>query len=194
MPLRKSYFVGGISSLTQKGGYAMVMIKPKNILVPVDFSAQSETALKDAVELAKDSGAQVYVLHVIANNLVQCIDDYCLNDELIKQMGASRAAQSTDDYAVTLSMVKQIDELMIKKSQEMMTALINKIPGAKQVTIIPLVKKGIPCHEILDVQKKKAIDMIIIPPHGKSGIKEFFLGSTVDKVVRQAGCTVVVVK
>jgi universal stress protein A len=172
----------------------MVMVKPKNILVPVDFSAQSETALKDAVELAKQSDAQVYVLHVVANNLVQCIDDYCLNDELIKQMGASRPAQSTDDYAITQSMVQQIDELMIKKSREMMTTLISKIPGAKQVKIIQEVKKGVPYQAILDEQREKSIDMIVIPPHGKSGIKEFFLGSTVDKVVRHAGCTVIVAK
>jgi universal stress protein A len=172
----------------------MVMVKPKNILVPVDFSAQSETALKEAVELAKQSDAQVYVLHVIASNLVQCIDDYCLNDDLVKQMGASRAAQSTDDYAVTQTMVKQIDALLTKKSQEMMTALINKIPGSKQVKIIPEIKTGVPYQEILDEQKKRAIDMIVIPPHGKSGIKEFFLGSTVDKVVKHAGCTVIVAK
>ena len=172
----------------------MVMVRPKNILVPVDFSAQSESALKDAIELAKQSDAKVYVLHVIANNLVQCIDDYCLNDDLVKQMGASRAAQSTDDYSVTQTMVNQIDDLMMKKSQEMMTALINKIPGSKQVKVIPEVVKGVPYQAILDEQKKKSIDMIVIPPHGKSGIKEFFLGSTVDKVVRHAGCTVIVSK
>jgi nucleotide-binding universal stress UspA family protein len=170
------------------------MLKPKNILVPVDFSAQSETALKDAVKLAKQSGAKVYVLHVIANNMVQCIDDYCLNDDLVKQMGASRAAQSTDDYAVTPSMMKQIDDLMMKKSQDMMTALIKKIPGSRQVKIIPEIKKGVPYQEILNAQKKKSIDMIVIPPHGRSGIKEFFLGSTVDKVVRHARCTVIVAK
>jgi len=172
----------------------MVMVKPKNILVPVDFSAQSERALQDAVEVAKQSGAQIFVLHVIANNLVQCIDDYCLNDDLVKQMGASRSAQSTDDYAVTETMVKQIDTLLEKRSHEMMTALIGKIPGTKQVKLTAEIKKGVPYQKILEEQKKKSIDMIIIPPHGKAGIKEFFLGSTVDKVVNQAGCTVVVAK
>jgi len=172
----------------------MVMMKPKSILVPVDFSAQSEQALKDAVELAKQTDARIYVLHVIASNLVQCIDDYCLNDDLVRQMGASRSAQITDDYAVTETMIKQIDSLLVKKSQEMMTALIDKIPGAKQVKLTQEIKKGVPYQEILNEQKKMEIDMIIIPPHGKAGIKEFFLGSTVDKVVRQAGCTVIVAK
>ena len=172
----------------------MVMVKPKNILVPIDFSAQSERALKDAVELAKQANAQVFVLHVIESNLVQCMDDYCLTNDLVKQISASSKAQSTDDYAVTETMVKQIDDLMEKKSREMMTALIDKIPGARQVKIIPEIKKGIPYQVILEEQKKNSIDMIIIPPHGKAGFKEFFLGSTVDKVVNHADCTVVVAR
>jgi nucleotide-binding universal stress UspA family protein len=170
------------------------VVKPNNILVPVDFSVQSEAALTDAIELAKQSGARVYVLHVIESNMVQCIDDYCLNEDLIKQMGASRSAQSTDGYAVTQTMMKQIDETMVKKSQEMMKTLIDKIPGAEQVKIIPEVRKGSPYQEILNEQKERSIDLIIIPPHGKSGIKEFFLGSTVERVVRQAACTVIVAK
>jgi len=170
------------------------ILKPKNILVPVDFSEHSEQALKEAVKLAKESGAKVYALHVIANNMVQCIDDYCLSDNLVKQMGASRAAQSTDDYAVTPTMMKQVDDLLMKKSQDMMAALLSKIPGSRQVKIIPEIKKGVPYLEILNAEKKMAIDLIVIPPHGKSGIKEYFLGSTVDKVVNHARCTVIVAK
>jgi nucleotide-binding universal stress UspA family protein len=170
------------------------MVKPKNILVPVDFSAQSEAVVKDAIDLAKQSDARLYILHVIENNIVQCIDDYCLNEDLIKQMGASKSAQSTDDYAVTQTMVKQIDEAMVKKSLEMMKTLIDKIPGSNQIKIIPEVRKGSPYQEILNEQKERSIDLIIIPPHGKAGIKEFFLGSTVERVVRQAKCTVIVAK
>jgi len=172
----------------------MAMLKPKNILVPVDFSQQSERALHEAVDLARQSNAQVFVLHVISGTVVQCMDDYCLANDLVKQISASSKAQSTDDYAVTETMVKQIDAMVEKKSREMMTALIDKIPGARTVKVIPEIKKGTPYQVILEEEKKKSIDMIIIPPHGKAGFKDFFLGSTVDKVVNNAGCTVVVVK
>jgi nucleotide-binding universal stress UspA family protein len=172
----------------------MVMLKPKNILVPVDFSAQSEQSLKAAMKLATEAGARVYALHVIASSMVQCIDDYCLGDDLVTQMGSSRSAQSTDDYAVTDVMVKQMDALLEKKATDMMAALLRKIRGSMQVKLTPIIKKGVPYEVILDEAKKKSIDMIIIPPHGKASIKDFFLGSTVDKVVRQAKCTVIVAR
>ena len=37
----------------------------KNIIVPIDFSEQSENALKVAASLAKDHDASLYVLHML---------------------------------------------------------------------------------------------------------------------------------
>jgi nucleotide-binding universal stress UspA family protein len=42
------------------------MIKFRRILCPVDFGANSVTALKIAAELARERGAALYVLHVVA--------------------------------------------------------------------------------------------------------------------------------
>jgi nucleotide-binding universal stress UspA family protein len=40
------------------------MLKPTKILVPTDFSEYSDRALKQALDIAKEYGAEVYVLHV----------------------------------------------------------------------------------------------------------------------------------
>jgi nucleotide-binding universal stress UspA family protein len=40
------------------------MFAPKRILVPTDFSDNSDEALKQALELAKQYKAKVYFLHV----------------------------------------------------------------------------------------------------------------------------------
>ncbi|MFW6083527.1 MAG: universal stress protein [Thermoplasmatota archaeon] len=51
---------------------------------------------------------------------------------------------------------------------------------------------GKPYKRILDVSKKD--DIIFICSHGASGFSEIFFGSTTDKVVKNAECTVAVVR
>ena len=52
----------------------------KNILVATDFSAASQTALDEAVELAEKLKATVYVLHAV-DKIEECAVDYCLSEE-----------------------------------------------------------------------------------------------------------------
>lgn len=45
------------------------MLKPTKILVPTDFSEYSDKALKQALDIAKEYNAKVYVLHVLDQKL-----------------------------------------------------------------------------------------------------------------------------
>jgi len=170
------------------------MLRPKSILVPVDFSEYSDQALRQACEFAKEFKAKIYVLHVVEQKLLQCIDDYCLSQELIKQMGASKPAQYTDDYAITPDMVKRVEDQMLTGAQANMQRLIDRISDANQIEIVTEVRKGIPYREILEFQKEKAIDFIIMPSRGKEGLTELHLGSTTEKVLRLSPCCITVVK
>lgn len=170
------------------------MLRPRSILVPVDFSEYSNQALKQAVEFAKEFKAKIYLLHVVEHRLIQCIDDYCLSQELIKQMGASKPAQYTDDYVITQDMVKHVEEQMFEAAQANMERLIDRIPEANQIEIVTEVRKGIPYQEILRFQEEKDIDFIIMPSHGKGGLTEFHLGSTSEKLLRSSPCCITIVK
>ncbi len=52
------------------------MLMPTKILVPTDFSAYSDKALRQAFDIAKQYNAKVYVLHVVHEKLTDTIDDY----------------------------------------------------------------------------------------------------------------------
>jgi len=41
------------------------MLKPARIVVPTDFSGCSNATFKQAVDMAEEYGAEVYVLHVV---------------------------------------------------------------------------------------------------------------------------------
>jgi nucleotide-binding universal stress UspA family protein len=148
------------------------MFAPKKILVPTDFSRYSEKALKKAVDIAKKYGSKIYLLHVIDKHIKQWTVDYCIGEEIIMKLQRES----------------------LKASKEKLNRDIKVMADTKKLDIEIDVKEGVPSEVILSEQKKKAINLIVIASHGKTGILKNMLGSVTDKVVRGAKCEVIVVK
>jgi universal stress protein A len=56
------------------------------------------------------------------------------------------------------------------------------------------IRRGDPPVEIIDVAMELGIDLIILSTHGHTGVARVLMGSTTEKVVRHAGCPVLVVR
>ena len=56
-----------------------------------------------------------------------------------------------------------------------------------------IIRNGNPYRTILDMADKEEADLIIIGSH-KPGVGAYFLGSTADKVVRHAKCSVFIIR
>ncbi|MGJ3252048.1 MAG: universal stress protein [Elainellaceae cyanobacterium] len=54
------------------------------------------------------------------------------------------------------------------------------------------VKIGDPSSEIIDFAGANDINLIVIPSHGRTGMKRFLMGSVADRIVRFAKCPVLV--
>jgi glycine betaine transporter len=52
---------------------------------------------------------------------------------------------------------------------------------------------GVPFQQILDLVQTKKVDLILMGTQGRTGLQHAFLGSVAEKVVRLAGCPVLVV-
>jgi len=57
-----------------------------------------------------------------------------------------------------------------------------------------IVRTGSAHVEIIDAAKEFDIDLIVLSTHGRTGLEHVLLGSTAEKVVRHAGCPVLVVR
>jgi nucleotide-binding universal stress UspA family protein len=57
-----------------------------------------------------------------------------------------------------------------------------------------MVAEGLPDTEIVRTAAQLDADLIVMGTHGRSGLKRMLLGSVAEKVVREAGCAVVVVR
>jgi universal stress protein A len=147
------------------------MFAPKQILVPTDFSTFSDKALKEAIDVAKQHGSTIHLLHVISI-VQQCAVDYCMTGEVMNEL----ERQSTET------------------AQNKIKEEIDKLPESKTVTIIPEVKKGTPYEEILKDQMERNIDLIVIASHGTTGLLHHFMGGVAERVSKGARCPVLLLR
>lgn len=139
----------------------------KKIIVPVDFSEQSEIALKTAASIAKKYKSDIYVLHMLE-----------LSEALI-----SVNEQVHYEQAV----------FMIKLAEKRFTEFLDK-PYLKGINVTPIVKHHKVFSEVNAIVEKHNADLIVMGSHGTDGIKEIFVGSNAEKMVRNANVPVLVIK
>lgn len=139
----------------------------KKIVVPTDFSEQSDYALKVAASLAKKHGAEILALHMLE-----------LNQAMISSSEGFHPEQTV---------------FLIKLAEKRFKDFLNK-PYLKGVKVTPVVKHFKVFSEVNEVAKKHGADMIVMGSHGIDGLKEIFVGSNTERVVRNSDIPVVVIK
>ncbi|MGB5437704.1 MAG: universal stress protein [Maribacter sp.] len=139
----------------------------KKIVVPVDFSEQSEFALKVAASLAKKHKSEILVLHML---------------ELNQAMATSSEGFHPEQTV-----------FLIKLAEKRFKEFLEK-PYLNGVEITPVIKHFKVFSEVNDVAKKNKADIIVMGSHGTDGLKEIFVGSNAERVVRNAEIPVLVIK
>jgi nucleotide-binding universal stress UspA family protein len=56
------------------------------------------------------------------------------------------------------------------------------------------VKQGSPTEEILAASRDMKVDAVVMGTHGRKGFDRLLVGSVAEKVLRDAPCTVIIVK
>ena len=139
----------------------------KKIIVPVDFSEHSNYALQAAAILAEKYDAEIIALHMLEIS------------ETILTKGES-ALQNETVFFIKLA-EKKFNEFLEQDYLD-------------KVKVTPIVKHFKVFSEVNDVAKEHNADLIVMGSHGSSGLKEIFVGSNTEKVVRHADIPVLVVK
>jgi nucleotide-binding universal stress UspA family protein len=148
--------------------------KNKPILVPVDFSSNSETALLQAAELAEKLDSGLVILHVV-HDLNEAPGYYSVK-------GRGKQMRRMEDVAA--EMLEEFFHKMQKKHAGL-TAL-------QQATTLLVV--GLPVNRIMESAKKINARMIVMGSQGRTGLARAMLGSKAEQVVRLASVPVMIVK
>ncbi|MCO4772378.1 MAG: universal stress protein [Deltaproteobacteria bacterium] len=149
----------------------------KRILVPSDFSECSERALLTALAFAIRFDSEVHLLHVTDRPGSKA---YEANEATAEKM----AALETDENAL-----KQAYESAADRAEEE-----TGLPGLKDKAVHFIVSGGDPAEEIVRVAEEVHADLIVLGTHGRTSVKDFFVGSTAERVVKRANCAVLAIK
>lgn len=139
----------------------------KKIIVPIDFSEYSEYALETAAYFAKKYNVEILALHMLelSNAVLTTADGYQENASIF----------------------------YIKLAETKFEKLL-ELDFLKDVKVTPIIKHFKIFSEVNDVAQEHDADLIIMGSHGASGLKELFIGSNTEKVVRYSDVPVLIIK
>src|ERR1700733_4348294 len=141
----------------------------KKILAPIDFSEHSMDAMRAAMELAKDVGAEVHLMHVIAPH------------HHFIPLPLATSAEESRELVREAAMIEQAE-------QELARIKKDDFGDSKNVSTFAIV--GAPVQKLVDYAKEQEIDLIVMSTHGRTGGDHILVGSVTEKVVRNAPCSV----
>jgi nucleotide-binding universal stress UspA family protein len=144
---------------------ATAVVGLKRLLVTTDFSEVSRQALPFATSLARQFGATLTLVHVVPTTLPAELSHLgiVLEQKRLVAEAGSRLAQFRE----------------------------RELPANLAVETVLL--EGGPPQEITRFAAETGVDLILTATHGHTGLKHVWLGSTAERVVRQAPCPVLVV-
>jgi nucleotide-binding universal stress UspA family protein len=146
------------------------MKRIRRILHPTDFSSASRPALERGLGLARDSRAELIILHVMA--------------PVIPVVGEGYIPPQT---------YEAIDTAARKSAQTKLDALVARARKAG-VRARGLLVEGTPHDRIVRAAKAQRVDLIVMGTHGRSGLARLFIGSVASRVVSAAACPVMTVR
>ena len=150
----------------------------KNILVPTDFSPEAHNAFGVAVAMARHTGGQLTLLHVL-----DAID-------------SGGGGFSTVGAPVGEDSINQIFAIkLIESTKRRLHAL-----AAEAGRLAP----GVPVHEVVEITRvgegilhainHHHIDLVVLGARGHGAMEHFFVSSTTERLIRLAPCPVLTVK
>ena len=139
----------------------------KNILVAVDGSKEAEWALETAINQASQSGAKIFLTHIIDNKNLTALEMY--------------------DHSATQSLLKYAEQLL--------QDCLAKVKEAGIENVETVLEYGSPKVKISkDLVKEHSIDLIVCGATGLNAMERFLIGSVSENIVRHAKCDVLIVR
>jgi nucleotide-binding universal stress UspA family protein len=150
----------------------MKTLKFQNIIVPIDFSKMSVQAIQIAKQLARRFSASIHLAHVHQLNYAA---DFVAPSPPMVPFSFMPYEQTGEQTAL-----KELKK--VASESGVSSATCNVLSGAP------------PFDEICRLAQTIAADLVVMPTHGRTGLKHVFLGSTAERIVQHSSCPVLVTR
>lgn len=144
----------------------------KRVLVAVDGSEISTKALVSALQLARESGGQVRIVHMVEGLTPMAVDPY----------GAAWSADVLDS-------LKKGGEQILRDAMDIAHA--SGVPADTEL-FDSFGERLAEC--VVDAAQRFDADLVVVGTHGRRGMGRLLLGSGAEQIVRLAPVPVLVVR
>jgi nucleotide-binding universal stress UspA family protein len=142
----------------------------RRVAVAVDFSLQCETALKDVLRLAPDAALELVHAVDIPRGFAQALLRARTSEPTTERYRATRADKARGELA---------ELARLAGAHKATTRVLDGEPGRALV---------------VHVSKSRRMDLLAMGSHGRGVALRALLGSVAQRVLREAGCDVLVAK
>ena len=125
------------------------------------------------MELAKDVGAEVHLMHVIAPH------------HHFIPLPLATSGEESRELVREAAMIEQAEEELARIKKD-------DFGDSKNVSTFAVV--GHPVQKTARLCQRAGIDLIVMSTHGRSSVEQMLLGGTTEKLVRNAPCSVLVIR
>jgi len=139
----------------------------QKILIPTDGSDYSVRAAEYGISIAKMLSAQILVVYVI-------------DDVVINQISKATERDSA--------------ELELKEAGQRYVNYVLGLAEKAGVKASSLLTKGRPYEQIVRLAKESNIHLIVMGTYGRRGTERVLIGSVAERVIEYAPCPVLVIK
>ena len=143
----------------------------KSIVVGTDGSETASEAVRQAVDLAAETGAKLEIVSAY--------------EPVPRSRLRQEAQQAPEDIQWTIHAREDVEATL----QEVVDAA-----GARGLECSTHARQGDPADAILDVAEETSADLIVVGNKGMTGAKRFLLGSVPNKVSHHAPCSVLIIR
>jgi nucleotide-binding universal stress UspA family protein len=152
----------------------------ERIAVPLDGSKFSASALSYAIEIAKQFGSEVLLIHVVTpTNPMIWASPTGVTSPTATQMAIESAQLRDKENA------QRARRYLKRKLRQV---AVQGVKSSFHVTI------GAPAKSIIEFCEKEKINLVVMTTSGKSGIKRAILGSVADELIREPGIPVLAIR
>lgn len=151
------------------------------IVACVDFSENSEMAIESALQLAEQDDAALHLLHVCR--------------PVVPGIGDKGAFSGFRLFDIALPPYPEMDYAV--RQREKLEALgeeVMKRMGVERKIISHAYTDTRPAHGIVSFLRENNADLAVLGTRGRTGIKSILLGTTAERIVNQAHCSVLAIK
>jgi nucleotide-binding universal stress UspA family protein len=134
------------------------------ILVATDGSDNAQRANRQALDLARQYGAELHAVYVIETRTGY--DNAIVDPEVVRQN-------------------------LREEGEEALTDIENQSDA--DVSVVTAIREGIPHEELLTYVEDRGIDLVVMGAKGRSAFKTILLGSTTEALLRADQVPVLVV-